>query len=78
MRSACVRRARALPGGRDGAGVAGHDHGVERTDIDAQFQRVGGDHGAQFAVAQLALDLAPLLGKIAAAVAANLLRRPVA
>ncbi len=45
------------------------------SDVDAQLQCVGGDHGADIAVAQLALDLAALLGQIAAAIAANARRR---
>jgi len=33
--------ARPLPSGCDRAGIAGHDRGIERTDIDAKLQRVG-------------------------------------
>ena len=61
----------ALPGGRDRAGIAGHDRGVERANVDAQFQRVGRNHAADAAFAQTVLDFAALAGKIAAAIAAN-------
>ena len=45
-------------------GIAGHHDGVERADVDAQFERVGRDHGADVAVAQPAFDLrgAPAAG----------------
>ena len=52
-------------------GIAGHHHGVQRADVDAQLQRVGRHHGADLAVAQLAFDLAALPRQIAAAIAAN-------
>ena len=52
-------------------GIAGHHHRVQRADVDAQLQRIGGDHGADLAVAQLALDLAALARQIAAAIAAH-------
>ena len=56
-------------------GIAGHHHGIERADIDAELQRVGGDYRADLAVAELALDLAPLLRQITAAIAAHRLAR---
>ena len=56
-------------------GIAGHHAHVERADVDAELQRVGRDHGAHAAFAQPFLDLAPALRQIAAAVAANLVRR---
>ena len=65
----------ALPGGGDRAGIAGHHAGVERADINAQFQRVRGDHAANAPFAQAALDFAALAGQIAAAIAANRLGR---
>ena len=61
-----------LPGGGDGAGVAAHHADVEPADVDAQLERVGGDHGADRAVAQSLLDGPPLVGQVAAAVAAHL------
>ena len=57
-------------------GVARHHAGVERADVDAQFQRVGRDHAANAAFAQTVLDLAALAGQIAAAIAANGVRLP--
>ena len=56
------------------AGVSGHHARIERADVDAQFQRIGRHHAADAAVAQAALDFAPLAGQIAAAIAANRLR----
>ena len=61
----------ALPGRGDRARVGGQHHGVERADIDAQFQGIGRDHGLDLAVAQPFFDLAAHLGQIAAAVAAH-------
>ena len=69
------RAAGPLPGGRDGPRIAGHHHGIQRADVDAQLQRIGRHHRAEFAVAQLAFDLAPFLGQIAAAVAAHTSRQ---
>ena len=74
--AAASSTARALPGSRDGAGIAGHHHGVERSDVDAQFQRARGYHAANSSVAQSALDFAPFAGKISAAIAANRFRLP--
>ena len=58
-----------LAGRRDGAGVAYQDRRIECADVDAQFQRVGGDDDACLAVAQVAFDGTAFLGQIAAAVA---------
>ena len=69
--AAAAGAAGALPGGGDGAGVSGHDAGVERADVDAEFERVGGDDAANAAVAQTAFDFAPFARQIAAAIAAN-------
>ena len=63
--------ARALPGGGDGAGIAGHHDDVQSADVNAQLQRVGRHHAANRALAQAALDLAPLLRQISAAIAAH-------
>ena len=74
--AAAAGAAGALPRGGDRAGIARHHAGVERADVDAQFQRVGRHHAADAAFAQAALDLAALAGKIAAAIAANRLGLP--
>ena len=66
--------AHLLPGAGDGAGVADADRRVERADVDAQLERVGGDHAADPAVAQAGLDLVALVGQVAAAVAADRVR----
>ena len=60
-----------LPGGGDGAGVSGHDTGIERADIYAEFEGVGRDYAANAAVAQSALDFTPLSRQISAAIAAD-------
>ncbi len=58
-----------LPGGGDGAGVAAQHAGVELADVDAQLQRVGGHHGGDAPRPQFPLDLTPLGGQVAAAIA---------
>ena len=58
----------ALPGRGDRARVARHHGDVERADVDAELERVGRDDGADLAVAQPLLDLAPPVRQIAAAV----------
>jgi hypothetical protein len=68
--------ARALPGGRDGARVARPSPHVERADVDAELERVGRDDRAHGALAQAALDLAPPLRQVAAAIAAHALGPP--
>ena len=60
-----------LPGGGDGAGVAGHDNGVEGADIDAEFEGVGGDDTLDFAAADLAFDFTAFAGEVAAPVATD-------
>ena len=56
----------AQAGHRAGEGHA--DRGVEIAHVDAQLERVGGDHGKQLALGQAPLDLAPLLRRVAGAV----------
>jgi hypothetical protein len=43
-----------------------------RADVDAEFERVGADHGHDRAVAQALFDFAAFGGQVAAAVAADL------
>ncbi len=57
-----------LPERGAGAGEADHQDGVEAGDVDAELERVGGGQPDQLAAAQLVLELAPLLGEVAAAV----------
>ena len=52
----------------DGAGEGDEIGGVERTDVDAELQRVGRDDAEQLAVDELALELAALLRRVAGAV----------
>src|SRR5947207_15916105 len=41
-----------LPGGGDGAGIAGHEHGVERADVNAEIQRTGRNYAADIYIAE--------------------------
>ncbi len=70
------RPAHLLPRRRDRARVAGQDRDVQPADVDAELERVGGDDAEDLAVAQAALDRAPLRGQVAAAVAADPAPRP--
>ena len=60
--------AELLPERRPGAREAGHHHRVEAADVDAELERVGGRQPEQLAAAQPLLEVAPLLGEVAAAV----------
>ena len=57
-----------LPERRAGAGEAGHQHGVEAADVDAELEGVGRRQPEQLARAQRLLERAALLGQVAAAV----------
>src|SRR5438876_6178337 len=59
--AAASRASGALPRGGDGAGVSGHHDSVERADIDAEFERAGGNDTANFSIAQAAFDFAALV-----------------
>src|ERR1700727_1644044 len=63
-----------LPSGSDRPCISGHHAGVQRANVDAQFQGVGGYDTANSPRAQTALDFAPLAGKIPATIAANRFR----
>ncbi len=52
----------------DRAGERDADRGVERADVDPQLQRVGGHDAEQLALDEPALQLAPLLRRVAGAV----------
>ena len=54
-----------LPQGCAGAWPAAQQHGVEPGDVDAELERVGRGDPHQPPVAQLRLELAPLLGQVA-------------
>ena len=60
---------RALPCGGDRTRVSGQHHGVERTDIDAELQRIGRDDTEYLPIAHLPFNFAPLPGQIATAIA---------
>ena len=73
------RVAGAAPGPTDllpergaGAREAGEEHGVEAADVDAELEGVRGGQAEQPAVAQGRLELAALLGEVAAAVRRDL------
>jgi hypothetical protein len=57
-----------LPERRAGAGEPGDQDGVEAADVDAELEGVGGGQAQQLPGAQPLLDLAALLGQVAAAV----------
>ncbi len=57
-----------LPEGGPGAGEAGHDHGVQPGDVDAQLQRVRGRHAQEVTADQGGLQRPPLLRQVAAPV----------
>ena len=61
----------ALPCGGNGAGIPGEDGHVQRADVDAELERVGGDHRANSAFAKTLLDLAASIGQISSAIPAN-------
>ena len=71
-----ARTTHLLPGRGDRAGIAGQDGRVETADVDAELERVRRHHSEHFARTQPGLDLAPLGGEVAAAIAANSLARP--
>ncbi len=49
--TAASRASGPLPRGGDSAGVSGHDDGIERADIDAQFESTGRNDAANFSIA---------------------------
>ena len=65
----------ALPRRGNRARIAGHDADVERADVDAELERIGGHDRADAALAQPLLDLAAPVRQVAAAVSADALRR---
>ena len=69
--AAATGAAGLLPRTGDGTRKAGQHGCIEPADVDPKLQRVGSDHSLDAAFAQAALDLAPLFGQIAAAVAAD-------
>src|ERR1700674_3998371 len=69
--AAAASAARALPGGGDGAGIAGHDDGIERADINAELERACRNLSADLSIAEAAFDFAAFVRKVAATVATN-------
>ncbi|OPZ01385.1 MAG: hypothetical protein BWZ09_02727 [Alphaproteobacteria bacterium ADurb.BinA305] len=57
-----------LPEAGDAAGVARKEAEIEVADVDAQFQRVGGDDGVDAPLEEVALELAALAGQQSTAV----------
>src|ERR1700694_1775269 len=64
----------ALPGGGDGAWVAGHHHGVERAHINAELEGAGRNHSANLSIAEASFDLAAFIRQVSSTVAANCFR----
>ena len=60
-----------LPQAGNAAGVAAEQRRLQIANVDAEFERVGGGHGAHLAAAQPCFDGAPLGGHIAATIAAH-------
>ena len=63
---------RLLPTAGDRARVVDEQRHIERADIDAELQCVGGRHAAQIAAEQILLDLPAFVGQIAAAIGPHL------
>ena len=61
--------ARLLPGAGNGSRIPAHHAGVQRTDVNAQLQRVGGYHSVHLSVPQALFNLPAFPGQIAAPVA---------
>src|SRR2546423_13086390 len=60
-----------LPEAGDRARERDADRRIELADVDAQLERVGGDHAEQLALSQPALDLLALSRRIARAVGSD-------
>jgi hypothetical protein len=60
--------AELLPQGRPGARIPRHHHRVEAADVDAELEGTGRSQPEQLPAAQPLLEVASLLGEIAAAV----------
>ena len=60
-----------LPCAGNRTGIAAEHACIQLSDIDAQLQRVGGNHCADFTLAQTAFDFAPQRGQITATIAAD-------
>src|SRR5712692_7383456 len=69
--TAATSAAGALPGGRDGAGIAGHDDGIEGADVDTELERACRSNSTDFSIAEAAFDVAALVRQVAAAIATN-------
>ena len=58
----------ALPEARDRPGEADRQRAVERPDVDAQLERIGGRHAEELALDEPALDLPPLGRRVPGAI----------
>ena len=63
-----------MPTAGDRAGIINEQRDIERTDVDAEFERVGRYDGADRSLPQSLLDGAAAVWQIAAAIAADSLR----
>src|SRR5438445_13056066 len=59
-----------LPGRSNRSGIAGHDAGIERTNVDPEFECICGYNAKNAAVAQTAFNFAPLSRQVASTVTA--------
>jgi hypothetical protein len=73
-----ARPTHLLPGGGNGARVAGQDGCVQPADIDAQLQRIGRHDAEDFTRTQSRFYVAPLRRQVTAAIAADALYRSIA
>ena len=64
-----------MPRRGDGARISCHDSHVQRPDVDAEFERVGRNHGPDLPAAQAALNLPSLQRQVSTAVPFHNLRR---
>ena len=70
----------ALPGRRNRARISGQHRHIQRTDVDAELQGVGGNDSPNEPLAKAALDLTTTVRQVAAAISADDVRgtrRPV-
>ena len=67
-----------LPGGGNGARIAGHHTCGQLPNVNAQFQRIGGYHAPHFSLPQSPLYLPPLGRQVPASIAPHLLPHPLA
>jgi len=61
-----------LPGSRHGAGKSRKDHAIKGSDIYSDLKGICGDHAPEYAVPEIKLQLASLLGEVPGTICADL------